>query len=133
MLFSVTVIINMSKPCFQLYFKKFNVKKWHVLTVRVQLVCVGRQSAVVPVVRYSVVVVVVVTRVPFAIPVVVGLVGVGHVRAVVLVVLMAVFINVLVVIALVSNQVIVYVCLMSREMLVNNTFSAAEEQKPVTL
>lgn len=112
-----------------------HVFQHHVLTVRVQLVCVGRQSAVVPVVRYSIVVVVVVACIPFAILVVVSLVWVGHVGAVVLVVLMAVFIDVLVVIALVSNQVIIYVRLMSRQMLkqVIGTFSAAADQKQVQI
>lgn len=105
-----------------------------VLTVRVQLVCVGRQSAVVPVVRDSVIVVIVVTGIPFAILVVVSLVRVGHVGAVVLVVLMAVFIDVLVVIALVSNQVIIYVRLMSRQMweqVISNVSAAADRQQVI--
>lgn len=105
--------------------------KSHVLTISVQLVCIGRQSAVVPLVRYSVVVVIMVARIPFAILVVVSLVGVGHVRAVVVVVLMAIFIDVLVVIALVSHQVVIDVHLMSRRMQkqVINTISAAADQR----
>lgn len=112
-----------------------HVFQHHVLTVRVQLVCVGRQSAVVPVVRDSIIVVVIVTGIPFAILVMVSLVWVGHIGAVILVVLMAVFIDVLVVIALVSNQVIIYVRLMSRQMWeqVISTFSAAADQQQVIL
>lgn len=92
-------------------FKPF---KCHILTIRVQLVSVGCQSAVVPVVRYAIIIIIIVTCVSFAILVVVSLVGVGHVGTVVQVVLMAVFIDVLVIVTLISNQVIVYVSLLDK-------------------
>ena len=80
-----------------------------VLTVGVHLVLVGRQPAVVLLVGDAVVVIVVVAGVALAVLVLVGLVGVGHVGAVVQVVLVAVLVDVLVVVALVSHQVVVNV------------------------
>lgn len=88
-----------------------------ILTIRVQLVCIGCQSAVVPVIRYTIVVIIRVTCVPFAIFVVVSLVGVGHIGTVVLVVLMTIFINVLVIITVISDQVVVYIGLLNRKRL----------------
>lgn len=82
------------------------------LTVRIQLVGVGGQSAIVLVIRYTIVIIIKVACVSFAVFVVVGLVGVGHVRTVVQVVLMAIFVNILVVVTLVSHQVVVYVHLL---------------------
>lgn len=79
------------------------------LTIRVQLVPVGHQSAVVSVVRNAIVVVVMVTDVTFPVVVVVCLVAVGDVRAVVHRVLVAILIDVLIVVARVSHQVAVRV------------------------
>lgn len=88
--------------------------KCYILTIRVQLVRVGCKSAVVLIIRYTIIIIIIVTCIPFAILVMVSLVGIGHVGTVVQVVLVAVFINVLVIITLISNQVIVYVILMDR-------------------
>lgn len=81
----------------------------YIPTVRVQLVLVGSQSAIVLVIRYAIIVVIIVARVPFTVLVVVSLVGIGHIGTVVQVVLMAILIDVLVVVTLISHQVIVYV------------------------
>lgn len=84
------------------------------LTVRVLLVPVGHQSAVVPVIRDTVVVVVMVAGVPFAVLVVVGLVAVGDVRTVVQRVLVAVLVDIIVVVTHVPHQVAVGVQLQTR-------------------
>lgn len=84
------------------------------LTVRVQLVPVGHQSAVVPVVRDTVVVIVMVAGVSLPVVVMVGLVAVGDVRTVVERVLVAVLVDVIVVVAHVPNQVTVRVELQTR-------------------
>ena len=81
------------------------------LTIKVQLVPVGNQSAVVPVVRDTVVVIVVVARVSLAVVIMVGLVAIGDVGAVVQSVLVAVLIDVVVVVAHVPHQVAVRVTL----------------------
>lgn len=88
--------------------------KCYMLTIRVQLVRVWCKSAVVLIIRYTIIIIIIVTCVPFAILVMVSLVGIGHVGTVVQVVLIAIFINVLVIITLISNQVIVYIGLMDR-------------------
>lgn len=79
------------------------------LTIRIQLVPVGHQSAVVPVIRYTVVVVVMVAGVSLPVLVVVGLVAVGDVGTVVQRVLVAVLVDVIVVVAHVPHQVAVRV------------------------
>lgn len=79
------------------------------LTVRVQLVPVWHQPAVVPVVRDAIVVVVMVADVSLPVLVVVRLVAVGDVGTVVKRVLVAVLIDVLVVVAHVPDQVTVRV------------------------
>lgn len=79
------------------------------LTVRVQLVPVGHQPAVVPVIRDAVVVIVVVAGVSLPVLVVVCLVAVGDVGTVVKRVLVAVLIDVLVVVTHVPDQVTVRV------------------------
>lgn len=89
-------------------FRTFRVETWPVLlTIRVQLVRVEGQSAVVLVIRDAVVVVIVVTSVSLAVLVMVGLVGVGDVRAVVQVVLVSILIDVLVAVALVSHAIVI--------------------------
>ena len=92
----------------------FNSLNITTLTIRVQLVRVGCQPAVVLVVRYTIIIIIIVTSVSFAILVMVSLVGVGHIWTVVQVVLMAVFINVLVIVTLISNQVIVNISLLDK-------------------
>lgn len=77
------------------------------LTVRVQLVPVGHQSAVVPVIRYTVVVIIVVAGVSLPVLVVVSLVAVGDVGTVVQRVLVAILVDVIAVITHVSHQVTV--------------------------
>lgn len=87
---------------------KLRVETWHILlTIRVQLVRVEGQSAVVLVIRDAVVVIIMVTGVSLAILVMVSLVGVGNVWAVVQVVLVSIFINVLIAVTLVSHTVII--------------------------
>lgn len=85
------------------------------LTIGIQLIGVRGQPAVVLVVGDTIVVVVVVTGVSLAVLVVVGLVGVGDVRAVVQVVLVSVLVDVLVAVTLVAHAVIVGIHLVARE------------------
>lgn len=75
------------------------------LTIRVQLIRVKGQPAVVFFIWDAIIVVVMVAGITFTILVVVGLVGVGDVRAVVHVVLVTVFVNVLVVVTFVSHAI----------------------------
>lgn len=75
------------------------------LTIRVQLIRVKGQPAVVFFIWDAIIVVVMVAGITFTILVVVGLVGVGDVRAVVHVVLVTVFVNVLVVVTFVSDAI----------------------------
>ena len=77
------------------------------LTIRVQLIRVEGQSAVVFVIRDAIVVIIMVTGVSLAIFVMVSLVGIGDVWAVIQVVLVSVLINVLVTVTLVSHSVII--------------------------
>lgn len=79
------------------------------LTIRVQLVPVGHQSAVVPVIRYTIVVVVMVAGISLPVLVMVGLVAVGNVGTVVQRVLVAILVDVIVVVAHVTHQVAVRV------------------------
>lgn len=85
-----------------------------LFTIRVQLIFVGHQSAVVFLIRDPIVVIVEITSVSLAVFVVVGLVGVGYVGAVIQVVLVSVFINVLIVVTLVTNSVIIRVRLVKQ-------------------
>lgn len=75
------------------------------LTIRVHLIRVEGQPAVVLVVRNAVIIVIMVASVALAILVVVSLVGIGYVGAVVQVVLVTILVNVLVVVALVSYAI----------------------------
>lgn len=77
------------------------------LTIGVNLVRIMCQSAIVLVVWDAVIIVIVVTRISLAVLVVIGLIGVGDVRAVVQVVLVSVLINVLVAVTLVSHTVVI--------------------------
>lgn len=92
---------------FSLQVKIWNIcgplREW--LTIRVQLIRVKGQSAVVFVIRNAIIVIVVVAGVTLAILVVVCLVGVGDVGAVVQVVLVTILVNVLVIVALVSYAI----------------------------
>lgn len=69
------------------------------------MIGVGDESAVVFVVRYTIIVIIVIAGVSFAVLVMVGLVGIGDVGAVVKVVLMAILVDVLVAVTLVSDVV----------------------------
>lgn len=71
------------------------------------MIFVGHQSAVVLVIRDSVIIVVEITSISFPIFVMVGLVGVGNVGTVIQAVLVAVLINVLIVVALIPDSVII--------------------------
>ena len=84
-------------------------------TVRIQLVFVGYQSAVVLVIRNAVVVVIEVAGISFAVLVVVGLIGIGYVGTVVQVVLMSVLIYVLVIVARISNLIIICISLYQKD------------------
>ena len=77
------------------------------LTIRIQLIGVKDQPAVVLVVRDTIIVVVMVAGISLAVLVVVGLVGIGDVGAVVQVVLVSVLIDVLVTVTLVAHAVVV--------------------------
>jgi len=105
------------------------------LTIRVQLIWVKRQPAVVLLIGNAVVVVVMVARVTLAILVVVYLVGVGYVGAVVQVVLVAVLVNVLVVVALVSDEIRVRVKLQENRIPLGWDFplTLSDSKTPVTV
>lgn len=75
------------------------------LTIRIQLIWIENQSAVVFVIRDAIIIIIVVTGISFTILVVVSLVRVGDVRAVVKVVLVTVLIDILVAVTFVSNTV----------------------------
>ena len=77
------------------------------LTIRIQLIGVSGQSAVVLIVWDTVIVVIMVTGISLAVLVVVRLVGIGDVGAVVQVVLVSVLIDVLVTVTLVAHAVVV--------------------------
>lgn len=71
------------------------------------MIFVRHQSAVVLVIRDSIIIVVKITSISFPIFVMVGLVGVGDVRTIIQAVLVPVLINILIVVALVTNSVII--------------------------
>lgn len=108
---------------FDWIFEQYQDLQDYIPTVSVQLVLIGSQSAVVLVIRYAIIVVIIVARVPFTVLVMVGLVGIGHVGTVVQVVLMAILVNVLVVVALISHQVVVDISLV-KERSVNVCFAS---------
>ena len=78
-----------------------------VLTIRVQLVRVKGQSAVVLFIGDSIIIIIMVAGVSLAIFVMVSLVGVRDVWAVVQIVLVSVLINILIAVTLVSHTVII--------------------------
>lgn len=69
------------------------------------MIRVGNQSAVIFVIRNAVIVIIMVTGITFSIFVMVSLIGVGHIGAVIKVILVAIFIYVLVVVTLVTYAV----------------------------
>lgn len=75
------------------------------ITIGILLVRIGHKSAVVPVIRNAIIVIIMVTGISLAIFVMVSLVGIGHIGTVVQVVLVAVFINILIVVTGISNAV----------------------------
>lgn len=83
-------------------------------TIRILLVRVRREAAVVPVIWDTIVVIVRITSIPFSITVMISLIGVGNVRTVVLVILVTIFIYVLIVVTLVPNQVIIHIRLKAK-------------------
>ena len=78
-----------------------------VLTVCVYLVSVRHKSAVVTVIRDTIVVIIMVAGVANAIPVMVNLVAIGNVATVVEGVLMTVLIYILIIITVITNQITV--------------------------
>lgn len=85
------------------------------LTIRIQLIRIGNQSAVVFIIRNAVIVVIIVASISFTILVVISLVSIRDVRAVVQVVLVTVLINILVAVTFVSNTVRIRVKLLKRK------------------
>lgn len=83
------------------------------LTIRIQLIWIENQSAVVFFIRDAIIIIIVVTGITFTILVVVSLVRIGDVRAVVKVVLVTVLIDILVAVTFVSNAVRIRVELLS--------------------
>lgn len=86
-----------------------------MITIRVQLVLVGNQSAVISIFRDAVIIIIVIASISFPISIVVSLVSIGYVWAVIHVILMSIFIYVLVVIALVPNEIIIYIRLQKHD------------------
>lgn len=78
-----------------------------MLTIRIQLIGIESQSTVVFVIGDAIIVIVMVAGVPFAVLVMVGLVGIRDVWAVVQVVLVSILVDVLVAVALVSHTVVI--------------------------
>ncbi len=76
------------------------------------MIFVWHQSAVVLVIRDSIIIIIKITSISFPIFVMVGLVGIGNVGTIIQAVLVAVLINVLIVVALVTNLVIIRVSLL---------------------
>lgn len=88
----------------------FRVRGWLILhTVRVQLVGIEGEPAVVLVVRYAIIIIIVITSVSLSVLVVVSLVGVRDVWAIVQIVLVSVLIDVLVAVTLVSYTIVIRV------------------------
>ncbi|KAI1237810.1 hypothetical protein IHE44_0013897 [Lamprotornis superbus] len=75
------------------------------LTIRISLIWVGDQSAVIFVIRDTIIVIIMVTGITFSILVMVSLIGIGHIGAVIKVILMAIFIYVLVVVTLITYEI----------------------------
>ena len=84
------------------------------LTIRVQLIRVESQSAVVFIIGDAIIIIIIITSISFPILVVISLIGIGNVGAVVQIVLMAVFINVLVAVTFISHTIRVCVKLLKR-------------------
>lgn len=93
--------------------------KWNsydlVLTIWVLLLRVVSEAAVVPVIWDTIIVIIRITGISFAVLIVVSLVSVGDVRAVILVVLVAIFIYVLIIVTLVTNKVIICISLAKKK------------------
>lgn len=75
------------------------------LTIRISLIWVGNQSAVIFVIRNTIIVIIMVTGITFSILVMISLIGIGHIGTVIKIILMAIFIYVLVVVALITYAV----------------------------
>lgn len=75
------------------------------LTIRISLIWVGNQSAVIFVIRDTIIVIIVVTGITFPILVMVSLIGIGHIGAVIKIILMAIFIYVLVIVTLITYEI----------------------------
>lgn len=88
----------------------FKVRRLLILhTIRVQLVRIESEPAVVLVIRNTIVIIIMITSVSFSVFVMVSLVGVRYVRTVVQIVLVSILINVLVAVTLVSYAVVIRV------------------------
>lgn len=69
------------------------------------MIWVGNQSAVIFVIRDTIIVIIMVTGITFSILVMVSLIGIGDIGAVIKIILMAIFIYVLVVVTLITYEV----------------------------
>lgn len=83
------------------------VSRYICLTIRILLIRVEGQSAVVLFIRDTIIVIIMVTGVSLAVLVVISLIGIGNVWTVVQIVLMSILIDVLVAITLVSHTIII--------------------------
>lgn len=95
--------------------KKTTTNSWKILlkcyydtghlTIRIHLIWVGNQSAVIFVIRNTIIVIIMVTGITFSILVMISLIGIGHIRAIIKIILMTIFIYILVVITLITYKV----------------------------
>lgn len=76
-----------------------------ILTISVQLLWVESQSTVIFIIRDTIIIIIIITSISFAIFVMVSLVGIGNIRAVVQVVLMTIFVNILIAVTFISYTV----------------------------
>lgn len=79
------------------------------------MIWVGNQSAVIFVIRDTIIVIIMVTGITFSILVMVSLIGIGDIGAVIKIILMAIFIYVLVVVTLITYEVRIGVFLPEEE------------------
>lgn len=85
------------------------------LTIRIRLIWVGNQSAVIFVIRNTIIVIIMVTGITFSILVMISLIGIGHIRAIIKIILMTIFIYILVVITLITYKVRVSIFLKKKK------------------
>lgn len=75
------------------------------LTIRISLVGIKFQSAVIPVIRNTIIIIIEIAGITLAVLIVVGLVGIGNVGTVVQIVLVTILIDILIVVTFVTHKV----------------------------